>query len=225
MKQIILFSLFSIGSISCLHAQEACKVSTVSLQGTYTGECKEGKANGRGKAVGTDTYEGEFKNGVPDGNGVLSKADKSVYTGSFKKGLMDGSGKLKYSLPSGTDTVINGFWKKDKYVGQYEKAFEIHDRTGKVDKIDIRMAAKGNAKATINITGGNANAAAPGLSSIVVMAGQYISENTSSTGNSTFIRVQQIIFPFRARFYFNNGEMVDISFYEQADFDVNIVFL
>ena len=34
------------------------------LKGTYTGECKKGKANGRGKAVGTDTYEGFFKTGL-----------------------------------------------------------------------------------------------------------------------------------------------------------------
>jgi len=33
------------------------------IKGTYTGDCKKGKASGKGKAIGTDTYKGDFKTG------------------------------------------------------------------------------------------------------------------------------------------------------------------
>ena len=39
------------------------------IQGTYEGDCKDGKASGKGNAIGEDTYEGNFKNGYPDGTG------------------------------------------------------------------------------------------------------------------------------------------------------------
>ena len=38
-----------------------CEVLLNDIKGTYDGNCKKGKADGFGKAVGTDTYEGEFK--------------------------------------------------------------------------------------------------------------------------------------------------------------------
>ena len=41
---------------------QTCEVDKESLKGTYTGDCKKNKAHGKGKAVGMDTYEGEFKN-------------------------------------------------------------------------------------------------------------------------------------------------------------------
>ncbi|MDZ4810202.1 MAG: hypothetical protein SGI96_18345 [Bacteroidota bacterium] len=48
--------------ISYLFAQN-CAVEMGTIKGTYTGDCKKGKASGKGKAIGTDTYKGDFKTG------------------------------------------------------------------------------------------------------------------------------------------------------------------
>ena len=109
MKRIVYFSLFSLICFNNVTAQDNCKVLVEALKGSYTGDCKDGKANGQGKAVGSDTYEGEFKLGLPEGSGTYIWADKSVYAGYMKKGLMDGSGELTYRMPSGKDSVVTGF--------------------------------------------------------------------------------------------------------------------
>ena len=60
----ILTILFSINAKT-----QDCTVAVDALKGKYEGACKNGKAEGLGKATGTDTYEGNFKAGLPDGNG------------------------------------------------------------------------------------------------------------------------------------------------------------
>ena len=87
------------------------------------------------------------------------------------------------------------------------------------------MSGKGSKNASINLTASSPLSEGPRISSIEVLAGQYISQNSSSTNNSTYVQVQQIIFPFRARFVFSNGEMAEISFNEKANYDVSIAFL
>jgi len=42
-------------------AQTDCAVELASIRGKYEGDCKKGLANGKGKPIGTDTDEGEFK--------------------------------------------------------------------------------------------------------------------------------------------------------------------
>ena len=67
-----------------------CIVEKDSLKGTYTGDCKKGKASGHGKAIGADTYEGEFNSGWPDGEGTYTWSNGNIYKGSLKKGLKNG---------------------------------------------------------------------------------------------------------------------------------------
>jgi len=70
---------------SFLFSQD-CSVEKESLKGTYTGDCKNGKANGKGKAVGADTYEGDFKSGLPDGQGTYMWNNVIVLPGNSQKG-------------------------------------------------------------------------------------------------------------------------------------------
>jgi hypothetical protein len=110
----ILLILFS-GSI--LYAQEECKVLMPEISGSYTGKCKKGLANGKGIAVGTDTYEGRFSKGLPNGIGKYTWADGRVYEGSWGAGEKDGKGKMIYPPEQG-DSIVSGYWKKDEYVGK-----------------------------------------------------------------------------------------------------------
>jgi len=73
-----------------------CYVADVRLQGSYSGECRNGKAYGRGKAVGIDTYEGGFIDGTLDGQGTYVWANGDRYLGRFKKGEPYGRGTMMY---------------------------------------------------------------------------------------------------------------------------------
>ncbi|MBK8494067.1 MAG: hypothetical protein IPL50_02955 [Chitinophagaceae bacterium] len=85
MKKLI-FLLFLTFTIKTLSAQTpTCTVLLDSLKGTYEGECKNGKANGKGKAVGINTYDGEFKNGYPEGKGKYTWSNGDYYYGGWKK--------------------------------------------------------------------------------------------------------------------------------------------
>jgi hypothetical protein len=109
---LILAVLFSISS----QAQIKCKVLVDSLKGTYVGKCKKGLAHGNGKAVGTDTYEGHFRKGYPDGKGVYTWASGDVYDGNWKMGQRDGEGVFKFAI-QGYDSIQSGIWSNDEYKG------------------------------------------------------------------------------------------------------------
>jgi hypothetical protein len=107
---LILFS----GSL--LYAQEECKVLMPEISGSYTGKCKKGLAHGKGLAVGTDTYEGRFSKGLPDGTGKYTWADGRVYEGSWSEGMREGKGTMIYQRAGG-DSIVTGIWKNDEYFG------------------------------------------------------------------------------------------------------------
>lgn len=93
--------------------QIECNVTLPAISGSYSGGCKNGMAHGKGIAQGIDHYEGQFSKGMPDGKGTYKWADGTVYEGEWKKGMRTGKGKMIYR-----DSVINGYWKEDKYLGE-----------------------------------------------------------------------------------------------------------
>lgn len=114
MKTIIsvLVTMFFL-SLGLRAQQNDCKVLLESISGTYEGKCKNGLANGKGIAQGTDRYEGTFVKGLPSGRGVYKWADGSYYDGEWKDGKKEGKGKLVKK-----DSEISGYWKDDEYAGE-----------------------------------------------------------------------------------------------------------
>ncbi len=94
---------------------ETCKVLKPEIATSYSGDCKKGLANGNGIAVGTDKYEGKFKDGLPQGNGTYLYANGDVYVGDFKEGMRSGNGKFTFKF-LGRDSTYMGMWKEDKLV-------------------------------------------------------------------------------------------------------------
>ena len=135
-----LISLFLILFIVQLvsYAQD-CKVLDPNLLGVYTGDCKNGKAEGQGKSVGLHSYEGEFKAGLPDGEGIYTDEKGSVFKGQFKKGKREGYGE--YIIKNGMDSVLTGYWKKNVYVGLYETPYKLISKTSMVNTININTQA------------------------------------------------------------------------------------
>ncbi len=97
-------------------AQNNCKVLLPEIDSIYEGKCKKGLAHGQGLAIGTDTYEGRFRKGWPDGSGTYTWATGEEYEGSFSEGVKDGEGIYKYSV-NGKDTTLVGLWSNDVYIG------------------------------------------------------------------------------------------------------------
>ena len=79
----------------------------------FTGACVNGLTNGKGilKLYSKNnliyTYDGESKDGWPNGQGALTSSMGAKYVGSFKNGKQEGQGAINF--PNG-----------DKYVGEYK---------------------------------------------------------------------------------------------------------
>lgn len=116
--KIILLIIVTFTIIEQLNAQsEPCQVLQKEISGTYTGECKNGLANGEGASIGEDRYTGTFKNGLPDGKGKYVFSNGDIYQGYWKDGHKDGKGKFTFRI-NGEKQVLVGYWKNDEYVGK-----------------------------------------------------------------------------------------------------------
>ncbi|MDM8558281.1 hypothetical protein [Candidatus Parabeggiatoa sp. HSG14] len=89
-----------------------CYVDDPRLRGNYSGECRNSKAYGRGKAKGIDLYEGEFINGIINGQGTYVWPNGDRYVGQFEKGKASGRGTMK----STDGFEKSGFWRNGKFV-------------------------------------------------------------------------------------------------------------
>jgi hypothetical protein len=99
-----------------LKSQEQCKVLKPEISGTYTGKCKNGLAHGKGIASGSDRYEGFFVKGLPQGNGTYTYSNGNIYTGEWVEGMRHGLGRFTMKT-GGMDSIQNGLWQEDKYMG------------------------------------------------------------------------------------------------------------
>jgi len=131
------FAVFTPGN-----AQESCKVLRPELLGTYEGDCKNGLANGHGKATGLDVYEGNFKKGLPNGVGTYTWNTGAIYKGGWKKGMRHGVGRYNY-LVNDTEVVEEGLWKNDQYKGPVPVKPDII-RQVNIDKVITQYLGEGN---------------------------------------------------------------------------------
>ena len=79
----------------------------------YQGQVKDGKPNGLGSLTYPDgsKYVGEYKDGKKHGQGTSTWSDGRKYVGEYKDGIPNGQG---------THTFGKGDFEGDKYEGEYK---------------------------------------------------------------------------------------------------------
>ena len=92
-------------------AQSRCLVLDPELQASYSGGCKDGKAEGQGAARGSAVYAGEFHEGRKQGRGVKSWPWGDRYEGEFADDSKHGTGIYTWGerSPFAGDRYEGGF--------------------------------------------------------------------------------------------------------------------
>jgi len=206
--KIGLFFLVSTLSMPAIFSQ-SCIVSLDSLKGQYIGDCKKGKANGFGTAIGRDTYTGYFKDGYPDGEGKYTWKNGTWYNGNWKAGLFDGNGtfnKIEVNTPDSA-TLITGFWQEGKYIGKYQKPFSVVALTNGVSDVSARKIRNSGAEITITVTSTTAGGSSlykatlpkPQLVKIDLLQGLFQRQADNETSPQTNrYTLRNVTFPFHA---------------------------
>ncbi len=92
----------------------ACQVLDPELaQGEYSGGCKDGLAHGYGEVAGLASYQGTFRHGKKQGQGVKRMSNGDVYRGEFVDDFRHGRGEYIW----GGQTP----WAGQRYQGEYVK--------------------------------------------------------------------------------------------------------
>ena len=207
-----------------------CKVAMEAISGKYEGECKKDKADGLGKSVGVETYEGQFKGGLPDGIGKYIYKNGNWYEGQWSKGKKEGMGKMLYKL-NDRDSLINGFWKKDGYVGKFEKPYIIHYKTVHITRLtcqrqnntlnQIEISVDSETGGMPDKVSGSSMVAKPEITDITVNAGNFERKMENSIGKKIVYTLQEVTFPFRAVFTMGN-ESLDLEILEDGKWLVDV---
>jgi hypothetical protein len=226
----MLLCVFLIMLYAPIHAQDSasCEVSLLPIVGKYTGECKNNKAHGMGKSVGMDTYEGEFKKGYPDGEGIYTWKNGNYYKGTLKKGLRQGKGEFHFLRPGAADSIVSGYWQKDAYKGQNLKPYIIANTTSDVGRVEVNNTGGKERSITVSVISrvgtsslGSAANNIVKMTGVNVIAGRYLVKATNALTDKEITVFQQVEFPFRAVFSFGNAQ-VEIEIFDEGTWDVSI---
>ena len=221
----LMLVVLSFLSATTLMAQD-CKVLDPNFSGVYTGECKNGKASGQGKSVGKYTYEGEFKAGLPEGKGQLTDDLGNVFNGNFKKGKKNGEGITNFKTAQGKDSIVNGFWKNDAYIGLYENPYTLVKKTFNVGAISVSYEDPTPPNSSIvlsleNISEGGGLKGIipkPTIGEVLIIKGGYQVMNAVTTNpKKNIYTFQNISFPATLLFKINNEEL-QIDFNEAKNY-------
>jgi hypothetical protein len=104
----LLLALTTIFFVATANAQ--CRVIDAELQGTYSGGCANGLAEGEGYAKGSAEYQGSFRQGRKHGKGVKTWANGDKYEGAFVDDKREGLGAYTWG---------RGDWQGERYEGGY----------------------------------------------------------------------------------------------------------
>ena len=168
-----------------------------------------------------DTYEGNFKNGYPDGEGKYTWQNGNNFTGTFKKGIKIGKGEMRFLRKSREDSVVIGFWEKDNYHGQYEKPYDFINTGNEITYKNVAHHTNSGSQ-SVRISMESGVLATADISNFTIRDGSYVRTNTTELTRTKIIEFQTVVFPFRVEFRLEKGP-IEIAFYEDGEWNVELV--
>lgn len=214
---------------SCnLFAQQSteCKVDWPALKGSYTGDCKNGYAHGKGEARGTQHYAGQFKNGLPNGQGTYYYCDSIYHAGNFQDGIKEGKGATYYVRTGKPDSVVKGYWSADVYRGKSYKTYNINDMPS-YDRFEITPSDETGRTLTIE-TATSSGTGSPNMGNtltvndVVSLDGSFIRKLDVSSGLKCLSSWEISKFPIRVRVMLSDGRAFTLELYKAAKWRVYI---
>ena len=227
---IFCFLLLNFGSAFAQDSSQSCKVDAPDLVGKYTGDCKNGYANGKGEATGLQHYIGGFKDGLPHGTGIYYYSDSSYYSGSFQEGLKEGKGELHYVKNGLPDSQKKGYWSADEFRGKLYVTNKISG-TQYFDRVEILPTKESGhtLKVEISTTSGSPNGANEDHGVVLMVAiltptnGVFANKTSSmETSNKSTVTFNVNSFPAHFFVTLTNGETFNLELYKAANWTVRL---
>ncbi len=212
--------------------KEICIVDMSTLKGKYSGDCKNGFANGKGSAEGIHKYSGNFKSGFPDGKGVYHYNDSTFYAGNFQAGLREGKGEMHH-FRNGVDSIIKGYWSGDVYRGKRYVTY-TYNTSQSFDIIEIIPSEQIGNTITFQVstTSGSPDGTLTNLSNsgftltvndVIALDQTFIRKLSDfASGNKYFVTYQINSFPARLFITFSNSRTMEMDLYKAAKWSVRL---
>jgi hypothetical protein len=230
---VLAFLVSNFLNFSFVYAQQdnsSCKVTQAELAGTYTGECKNGLANGKGDAKGLYHYTGSFKDGMPNGDGIYYVSDSEYYSGNFQDGIKEGKGEMHYVRKAMPDSIVKGYWSAGEFKGKKYTTYAF-STTEQFDATSITPSHAGGNNITIEIgtTSGSPNgvqAAAGGsvlrLTNIISPTG-CILKTTSKYESSfkSYVTLELVGFPCTLFGTLSDSQTFELQLFKAANWKVS----
>jgi hypothetical protein len=226
--------MFHSGAVTAQDSTQVCKVLTPTLNIRYTGECKDGVANGQGEAFGRHRYKGTFKYGKPNGAGVYYYDDSTYHAGFFQDGQMEGKGETHYLHNGKTDSTVKGFWSGNVYRGKDYKTYDFNGAS-MFDRYEIKATPQSGRTISFEIytTSGSPTGVPsdfqgqPGyvlrLEDIVAGDGAIIRKlSTVETPTRFHVTYDIDTFPVKLYVTMSNGNNFTLNLYKAATWTVRL---
>lgn len=224
-----LFSNFL--NYSFIYAQQdnsSCKVTLRELTGIYTGDCKNGLANGKGDAKGLYHYTGTFKDGMPNGTGDYYLSDSEYYSGNFQDGIKEGKGEMHYVRKAMPDSIVKGYWSGGEFKGKKYTTYAF-TTTEQFDATSITPTNASGNTITIEIgtTSGSPNGASGGSGVVLSLTGiisptgcilKTLSKYESSF--KSYVTLELVGFPCTLFGTLSNNQTFEIQLFKAANWKV-----
>ena len=138
---------------------------------------------------------------------------------------------MTYKMSGKLDSIVEGYWKKDVYLGQYEYPYKLLTRTNKVTKVDIKPATIRGNQITIWVSSTRAGGATlQGIIPVVDIANIFIKTggyNRLDKTNSYSTKSETILydawFPLSMQIDLVGGQSVDLVINKEGSYVLDII--
>jgi len=208
----VLFTIICAFNQLIAFSQETCKVLMPEISGRYTGDCKNGLADGKGIAEGKDKYEGKFKKGYPNGQGIYTWSTGEVYKGSWNEGKKNGNGIFTFKS-NGIDSTTTGIWKDDVFLRKKIVSQYMVFRASGIKRTNVQRDSDGDKVTLMIMKDGNNNSTVSGLTFFCTSGMTY------SVGSK--LGYENVIFPCTVKVIYSTSNSFNTASIECA-FEVEI---